>query len=323
MGHISPLMGIINNFKEEYQFVYFGLKDSMEEDVCKKNNIEFYPMKLLPFYRNKVFKNFLTFFYIFKEKRKIRKKYKKYDVKIIITSGGFVSIPLMLSFKNTKKLLLESNTTLGLANLFLGKYANYVGVQFDSVKHSKKILIGNPILIPKQTFDHPFLYLNKPKILFVGGSNGALEIVECALRFNQKYPNIKLFVITGKNNYDINGFNNNVRIFQRIENLSAIMHYFTLVVSRAGAATITELLMEKVVFVLYPSKNVSDNHQVLNAQFLKDKGVCEMIMESNEDSLSLIYDLLFNKNKRQSITSNQNAVLIFDVFERLRQLISN
>ena len=322
MGHISPLLGIILELNDEYNFIYFGLKGSMEEEICKKNNIKFHAMNLKPFYRKNIFKNVLTFYHILKEKKNIKIKYKDYNLKMIISSGGFVSIPLVLSFKNTKKILLESNTTLGLANRFLIRFVNYLCIQFDTIENKKKVVLGNPIKIYTQSFDHQYFYLNEPLILFVGGSNGAKDIIDCALKFNKKYPLIKMFVITGERYFSIEGFNQNVKVFKRIDNLNSIFHKFKVVVSRAGAATITELMLEEVVFVLFPSKNVSGNHQVLNAKYLVENNCCEMINDISNKSLELIYELLFNLNKRTQLKINQNNIIIRDSIKRIKDLIN-
>lgn len=322
MGHISPLIGIILELKDKYNFTYFGLENSMEEAICKKYSITFHKMKLLPFYRKNIFKNLLTFYYIHKERRIIRKLYKQNKPDFIISSGGFVSIPLILSFRNRKKLLLESNTTMGLANKLLSHFVDYVGVQFDTIKCNKKVFVGNPIKVFNQSFDHPYFYSNDPVILFVGGSNGAFDIVKIAFEFNQKYPSIKLFVITGENYFDTFKFGENAKVFKKIPELSSILNKFNLVVSRAGAATITELLLANVAFVLVPSYNVSANHQVLNAKYIEENDACNVIYDiKNPKYLSELYDLLHNIKKRNEMILAQKKLQITDSILRVSKLI--
>ena len=318
MGHISPLLGIILSLKDKYKFIYFGLENSREEDICKKYDIEFHKMKLLPLYRKNIFKNFKTLYYINKEKKVIGKLYKNHNVKAIISSGGYVSVPLVLAIKKTKKILLESNTSLGVSNKFLSFFVNHIGVQFDTINHKKSILVGNPIIIEKSEFDHPFFYYNEPVILFVGGSNGALEIVELAHKFNQTYPNIKLFVITGEKYYDSFEFNKNVVIYKSIFKLSSILNKFSLIISRAGAATITELLLSESKFILYPSKNVTGNHQMKNAMYLYNMNICGFINDENIDlKVKYIYEFHINNSKGNM----DSKVLITDSVERIKKLI--
>lgn len=322
MGHISPLLGIILELKDRYNFIYFGLENSMEEAICKKYNIIFHSMKLLPFYRKNFLKNIFTFFYINKERRIIKKKYKDMYPKLLISSGGFVSIPTILAFRKSKKILLESNTTIGLANKLLSTFVDYIGVQFDTINSKKKILIGNPIRIYEQSFDHPFFYLNEPVILFVGGSNGAFEIVKIAYEFNNMHPNIKLFVITGEHYYDTFQFNNNVKVFKKIPELNSIFKKFSLIISRAGAATITELLIANVPFILVPSHNVSANHQVLNAKYIQNKKACDVIYDIKDTKyLKLIYELIFDDIKRKEMIVAQKEIVISDALFRISNLI--
>lgn len=322
MGHVSPLLSIIFELKDQYEFVYFGLKNSIEEEICKRYNIDFYAMNLKPFDRKNILKNIKTFFLIFKETKLIKKKFKKEDTKAIISSGGFVSIPLFLALNSRKKILLESNTTLGLANRFLLIKASHLGVNFDTIKHKKKVVVGNPIKINEQIFDHLYFYLNEPIILFVGGSNGAFEIVKMAYEFNRKYPDIKAFVITGKRYKDTFEFGKNIKVFERIENLSSILNKFTLVISRAGASTITELLISNSVFLLVPSHNVSGNHQVLNANFLEKNDVCNVVYDIKDlGYLNIIYNLIFDAETRGKYRKNMRKITIKNSLERVISLI--
>lgn len=324
MGHISPLLGIILELRGKYDFVYFGLENSMEENICKKYNIPFHKMKLTPFYRKNIFKNFKTFYFIIKEQNIIKKTYANFDVKAIVCSGGFVSIPLITSFKKKNKILLESNSTLGLANKFLSFFSDFIGVQFDSINHKKCIVVGNPIKLHTQTFDHFWFYKNEEIILFVGGSNGAFDIVKLAHEFNKKYPRQKIFVITGERYYDTFVFNENAVVYKKIFELSGVLNKFKLVVSRAGAATITELLLSNTPFILIPSYNVSGNHQVLNAKYLEQKGVCEVIYNIDfSRNTALIYDLLSAKERLVIMVENQKKLQIKDSIERVLKLIEN
>lgn len=292
MGHITPLISLYKELKLEYDIIYFGLENSMEEEVCKRENITFHKMKLLPFYRKNIFKNILTFFYIFMEKNRIKKMYKDDEIKACIVSGGFVSIPLVLAFRrknNNIKILLEPNTTMGLANKLLSIYVDYICVQFSRIFTNKKCVVtGNPIDIVVSKFDHPFFYKNERLILFLGGSNGALEIVKLAYEFNKVYPDIKIFVITGKNYYETYKFNNNAAVYKKIDNISSIFNKFSLIVSRAGASTITEIITTLTPSILFPSNNVSGNHQYLNAKYLFDHRTVKMIEEINP---IVVYDI--------------------------------
>ena len=159
----------------------------------------------------------------------------------------------------------------------------------------------------------------KKKILFVGGSNGALEIVKIAYKFNQMFPNVIIFVITGFRYYETYQFNQNARVYKKIDNISSIFNRFDLIVSRAGASTIAEILATNSVAVLFPSKNVSANHQVKNAQYLKNLAAVEMILNLDDESVQTIYSLLNDEEKRKLIKSNSNAIFLKDSLNELRK----
>ena len=235
MGHITPLICLNNELKNSYEIVYFGLKDSMEEEVCKRNNITFFQMELYPFYRKKIWKNIKTFYRIFVEKIRIKKQYKNCSVKALISSGGYASIPVNFATKNCTKILLEPNVSMGLANKFLSFFVDKICVQFPTIKSKKSIVTGSFVSILKSPFDHIFFYQNKPIVLFVGGSNGALEIVKICHRFSMKYTDVNIILITGNNYYDTYTFPPNVYKVKSVENLNGIFKNFDLIVSRAGA----------------------------------------------------------------------------------------
>ena len=305
MGHITPLLSIYKRLYKEYEIVYFGLSNSMEEKECERLGITFFKLKCLPFYRKNLFKNFKTIYYIIKDIKTIKEKYKNCSIKAIFSSGGFVSIPLTLSFRNNKKIkkiLIEPNIVIGLANKFLLRYVNYICVAFPTFKGKKFRLTGNPIEIEVSKFDHPSFYVKKEMILFLGGSNGALEIVKLAYDFNQKNPSIPIFVITGERYYDTYVFNENAYVFKKISSISSIFEKFKIIVSRSGASTITEIIKTNSCAIFLPSKNVSANHQYKNAKYLVDRGCAIMIDDYTETSyqeVTTVYqnDVLITKIK--------------------------
>ena len=86
MGHITPLLCLYNELKNDYEIIYFGLENSMEEGECKRIGIRFYPLDLLPFYRKRVLLNFKSFNKLIKEIRMIKKEFENTQIKAIISS---------------------------------------------------------------------------------------------------------------------------------------------------------------------------------------------------------------------------------------------
>lgn len=311
MGHITPLLCLYNELKNDYEIIYFGLENSMEEGECKRIGIRFYPLDLLPFYRKRVLLNFKSFNKLIKEIRMIKKEFKNTQIKAIISSGGYVSFPLVYAFKNNKKIkkiLLEPNSVLGLTNKLLVKNVDYVCTQFPISNNKKFIQTGNPITILPNTFDHPSFYLNKEMILFIGGSNGALEIVKLANEFNNNYPDIEIFVITGERYYETFVFNSNAHVYKKIINLNSIFKFFKLIVSRAGASTISEIIITNSASILFPSNNVTANHQYKNALYLKEKSACILLEKYQKNSYLDVYNSFINQELILDIKKNLEAL---------------
>ena len=297
MGHVTPLIAIYEHYKNRFSFLYFGLKDSMEERECRKQNIPFFALDLLPFYRKNLLKNYHTFKKINKEKKRISEKLKTAKIRAIFTSGGFVSIPVVLASRTfkCKKILFEANAVMGLANKWLSLYVDMVITQFDI--NSKYFNLGYPILNnQKPSLDLPFFYQKKPLLLFVGGSNGALEIVKFAYQFHLDNPHINCVILTGNRYYDLYDLNNNAIKFKRIENVSSIFKYFNVIVSRSGGATISELFSIGSKAVLIPSRNVVGDHQYHNAINLKEYQNFKVALDY-EEMKNAITDLLSNDKK--------------------------
>lgn len=322
MGHVTPLISLATILKEKYEVIYVGNKNSMEEEKCKEEGISFICIETYPFYRKNILKNFKTFKFIKKESKRLKHILKNKKIKAIITSGGFISVPLLLSFrhqKNIKKILLESNAVMGLANKFLARYVDVICFQFSIPKHKKGIYTGSPIIIK----ENKTLSINcySRKILFLGGSNGAKDIVDLAYNFNQEYPDISIYVLTGKRYYKMHNFNNNVSEYEKIDNVASYFKYFDVVVSRAGGSTISELIATKTPNVLYPSNNVANNHQYKNALFLSKMNATIVIANKNE--VKKVYELFTSINLQKQQIDNLKILDRIDTIKKITFLIEN
>ena len=117
-----------------------------------------------------------------------------------------------------------------------------------------------------------------------------------------------------KRYYNEFDFNNNVKKYPKIPNISAIFPFFNIVVSRAGASTINELLFLAIPMVLFPSKNVSLDHQRKNAKYIESNGACMNIDGlKNDVAVEKIYNLLISGEKCKTVT--QNAKKLYKKYE--------
>lgn len=325
-GHIYPALAIINKIKEiepNSEFLYIGTHNRMEKDIIPKLGIPFETIEIYGFNRKNLFKNFKTLKCFYNAIKKCKKLIKDFNPDIVIGVGGYVTGPVIYSAKKLgfKTLIHEQNSVPGKANLFLSKYADRIAVSFKSTikefPEYKTIFTGNPCgenAIKVNSIDKRELGLNPNKklILFVMGSLGSAKVNEMLVKtmklFNKK--DYEILFVTGKSDYDKikeNKFPSNVHVVPYIENMIRVMKKTDLIVSRAGASTLSEIIALELPSILIPSPYVPDNHQYKNAKDLIDKKAAILIEEKNlkgDILVRTIDDIINNHDKTIQMKEN-------------------
>ena len=203
----------------------------------------------------------------------------------------------------------------GKSNKYLAKYSDLIGVSFESSIKSfpegKAVLTGNPCsedALNVLPIDKKELGLTSSKklVLIVMGSLGAGRVSDYLMGELKGFKNkdYEVLFISGKSSYDrvkAEKYPDNVKILPFYEGLTKIMKRTDLMVSRAGASTLSEIVALEVPSILIPSPFVANNHQYYNALDLVQKGAAEMIEEANlKDGVlvSMVDKLLLDGNKR-------------------------
>ena len=325
-GHIYPALAIINKIKEnepDSEFLYIGTHNRMEKDLIPSYGIPFESIEIYGFNRKNLFKNFKTLNAYFKAKRKCKNIIKKFNPDAVIGVGGYVTGPVISSAKKLgyKTFIHEQNSTPGKANMFLSKYADYIFVSFNSsIKYFptyKTIFTGNPCsedAINKPAIDKKLYNLdnNKKLILFVMGSLGSSKVNDILYKTisNFKDKNYEILFVTGKDSYDKMSkleYPKNVKVVPFVNELTRVMKKTDLMVSRAGASTLSELISLEVPTILIPSPYVPDNHQYKNAMDLVSKDAAVLIEEKDLKELVLVNkidELINNEEKLNQIKNN-------------------
>ncbi len=345
-GHIYPALAIINKIKEKEpnsEFLYIGTHNRMEKDIIPKHNIPFEAIEVYGFNRKKIFKNFKTIKSFIDSYRKSKKLIKSFNPDVVIGVGGYVTGPVIYAAKKMdyKTFIHEQNSIPGKANSFLSNYADKIGVSFKSSIRSfpeyKTVFTGNPCsedALKKTAIDKKELGLNPNKklILFVMGSLGSSKVNEILVKtmslFNNK--DYEILFVTGNDSYtDIskNKFPSNVKVVPYIENLSRVMKKTDLIVSRAGASTLSEIIALEVPSILIPSPYVPDNHQYKNAIDLINKQAAILIEEKDlkRDYLVRAIDKIINdeikikamKNNLKELGVNNSATKIYEILNEM------
>ena len=346
-GHIYPALAIINKFKEKekkLEVLYIGTHNRMEKDLIPKENIKYEAIEIYGLSKTKWVRNIKNIFLIKTAKKKIAKIYSEFKPDIVIGVGGYVTYPVISVAKKMgiKTFIHEQNSIPGKTNRALSKDIDLVGVSFKNsmsffTKAKKTVYTGNPCGdgALKEKSISPSIYGVKSKkkvVLIVGGSLGSSTL-------NQKFKTFLLLAdaepyefiyITGKKYYEdfIRDmvFPKNVHVIDYVDHLSGLMQNVDLIISRAGASTISEILALKLPSILIPSPYVANNHQYYNALDLSNMGVSVLLEEKNlkpENLLVALTDVMTNKydlmkKSLDKITFKSSSDIIYDEIKRLK-----
>ena len=288
-GHIYPALAMINKIKSmepDSEFLYIGTHNRMEKEIVPKNNIPFQSIEIYGFNRKNILKNFKTINCLFKSYRKCKKIIKEFNPDVVIGVGGYVTVPVILAANKLgyKTVIHEQNSVPGASNEFLAKRADLIMVSFSSsIKYFdeyKTVFTGNPcstdalnaLAIDKRDFN---LDPSKKLVLIVMGSLGASKINDFL---------VKTMSLFNKKDYEEvskNEFPSNVHVVPYIDKMTRVLKKTDVIVSRAGASTLSEIIALNTPSILIPSPYVANNHQYKNAMDLVNRGSAMLIEEKD------------------------------------------
>ncbi len=304
-GHIFPAISIANAIKEadpEAEILFVGAEGKMEMEKVPNAGYKIIGLPVRGFRRKLVFSNFVVIYRLFISMIKARKIIKDFKPDIAVGVGGFASGPILKAAisKNIPTLIQEQNSYAGVTNKLLAKSANKICVAYDNMDRffpkDKIIKTGNPvrqnILQQHGKKEDAVLYFdleaNKKTILVVGGSLGALTINESIANSLDKIIDNKFQLIwqTGKSYYQTAKAitdkldNKSIKAVEFISRMELAYSIADIVISRAGASTVSELSLIKKPAILVPSPNVAEDHQTKNAMALIEKDAAMMITDA-------------------------------------------
>lgn len=297
-GHIYPALAIIDKIKEmdpKSEFIYVGTTSRMEKDIVPKLGYKYVGIEMYGLTKN-IIRDFQVLFLILKNEKKMKKLMREFKPDVVVGAGGYVTFPVIKAAKSLgiKTFIHEQNSIPGKSNRMLAKMADKIGVSFEDSKHyfdeTKVVFTGNPcseraLAIPKISKTKFGLSPKKKFVLMVQGSLGSTSMNEKMIEFLNSIDDedYEVLYITGKASYEEfskNKFSQNVFIEPYVENLSGLMKDADLIISRAGASSISEIIALKKLAILIPSPYVANNHQFFNALSCANNKACVMIEES-------------------------------------------
>jgi UDP-N-acetylglucosamine--N-acetylmuramyl-(pentapeptide) pyrophosphoryl-undecaprenol N-acetylglucosamine transferase len=327
-GHLFPAVAVaeqIRELKPEADILFIGTKDRIEGRVVPKLGFRFKSIWIKGFSRKINLENLLFPLKLFVSVIQSLIINISFKPKVAIGSGGYVAGPGIwaASVMGAKVILLEQNSYPGVTTRLLERYANEVHLSFEESKkylRKEKIhhLTGNPVrknlgkMEKAEALRRFELFVEKKTLLILGGSLGAKTINE-TMSENIKYfveNNIQVIWQTGQNYFErFKEFNSeSVKVFDFIEDMNAAYSACDLLLARAGATTIAEILNLGIPAILVPSPNVAENHQYLNAKALSDKKAA-ILIEDKELKNELVKSVLETLNSESKLIKLKNHEL--------------
>jgi UDP-N-acetylglucosamine--N-acetylmuramyl-(pentapeptide) pyrophosphoryl-undecaprenol N-acetylglucosamine transferase len=248
---------------------------------------------------------------------------KKNKIDIVISTGGYMSVPLCFASKilNIELFLFEPNMVLGRSNNFFMKSCEKIFCYSDKIKNFPNKFIDKisviPTLLRKEFYNikKADMIDNEINLLIIGGSQGAKSFDEIVrnpiIDLSKKYK-LRVFQQTNKNNfkslkffYQTNEIVN--ELFDFNEDISVFMNKTNICLTRAGASTLAELIFLNVPHLVIPLSTAKDNHQFENAFFYNEHG-CNWILNQNETNDNELSNRLFNiiNNKEEYLNKKKN-----------------
>jgi len=321
-GHIYPAISIANELKSRFpntEFLFVGALDKMEMEKVPQAGYKIEGLWISGIQRRLTAKNLSFPFKLISSLLKSRRILKQFKPDVAIGTGGFASGPLlqMAVSKGIPSLIQEQNSYPGITNKILSKKANCICVAYDNLERffpkAKIVKTGNPVRqdileIEGKTIeakDHFGLKHNKTTVLVLGGSLGAgrvNQLIESELDYFEK-NNVQVIWQCGKlyhSVYKVYDEKENVQVHAFLNRMDLAYAAADIIISRAGASSVSELCIVGKPTVFIPSPNVAEDHQTKNAMAIVEKNGAIMIKENSlEETFEIQFSELLNSEEKQ------------------------
>jgi UDP-N-acetylglucosamine--N-acetylmuramyl-(pentapeptide) pyrophosphoryl-undecaprenol N-acetylglucosamine transferase len=348
-GHLFPALSIAEGLKVRYpecDILFVGAEGKMEMEKVPALGYRITGLPVAGFHRGKIWRNILFFPKLIKSLMKARKIVNEFSPDVVIGVGGYASGPVLFEAKKLgiPTVLQEQNSFAGLTNKLLGKKADKICVAYDRMDRyfpaDKIVFTGNPIRRELQFIGHAseeafnYFEINSdlPVILVIGGSLGARTINQSMLAGLNiiRQSDINVIWQTGKYYYkDIKSKMDanpvvNVKVMEFIPRMDLAYALADVVISRAGAGTISELCFVGKPSVLVPSPNVAEDHQTCNAMSLAEKNAAVLVKDSESvaNLIRVALELVLDKKRCEVLSTNIRKLATPNATEDIIEVIS-
>jgi UDP-N-acetylglucosamine--N-acetylmuramyl-(pentapeptide) pyrophosphoryl-undecaprenol N-acetylglucosamine transferase len=342
-GHIFPAISIANAIKKlrpDTEFLFIGASGRMEMEKVPAAGYPIIGLPVRGLDRKHLLRNISVLKDFVVSLGKARTAIRDFKPNVVVGVGGYASGPTlrMASMMGIPTVIQEQNSYAGVTNKLLASKAKAICTAYDGMERffpkERIILTGNPVRqdleASQELRDEAFRYFNldptKPTVLVIGGSLGARTINESIEKGLEQFDKNGIQVIwqTGKqyaaNDKVVADFVCRTPFITRMD-----LAYLAadLVISRAGASSISELCLLEKAAVLVPSPNVAEDHQTKNALALSEKGAAVLVRDA--DAKATLVDtavrLLGNKAKLASLKENIAKLALRNSADKIAQIV--
>lgn len=331
-GHIFPAISIANAIKARYpeaKILFVGAQGRMEMQRVPQAGYDIKGLPIQGFDRKNLLKNIKVLFMIWKSQRMAKQIIREFQPMVAVGVGGYASGPTLnkAASMGIPCLIQEQNSYAGVTNKLLAKKAEVICVAYEGMDRffpaEKIIITGNPVrqqlldckLSKEEALKSFGLDPQKKTILIVGGSLGARTVNESVLQHLDEIrsSNVQIIWQTGKYYYSemLKQLNNHTDVptlkpTDFIADMGAAYKAADLVISRAGASSISEFCLLGTPVILVPSPNVAEDHQTKNAMALVDKDAALYVKdaEAREKVIALALQTVNDDARLASLSTN-------------------
>ncbi|WP_179318073.1 undecaprenyldiphospho-muramoylpentapeptide beta-N-acetylglucosaminyltransferase [Winogradskyella helgolandensis] len=350
-GHIYPAVAIADELKSRHpdaEFLFVGASDRMEMDKVPQAGYEIEGLWISGIQRKLTLRNLAFPLKLISSLLRSRKIVNTFKPNVVIGTGGFASGPLLhvASSKGVPSLIQEQNSFPGITNKLLAKKVNTICVAYEGLDKffpKEKIkLTGNPIrkdllqvkdkhIEGKDAFE---LKHNKQTLLVLGGSLGARRInqlIKDNIGFFEE-RDVQVVWQCGKLYYDqYKQYNElkNIQVHAFLNHMDLAYAAADVIISRAGAISVSELCIVGKPVIFIPSPNVAEDHQTKNAQSVADKNAAILIREKDldVDFQTKFSDLISNDEKRNELSKHILSLALVNatnaIVDEVENLLNN
>lgn len=305
-GHIFPALSIANAIKAlrpDSEILFVGAEGRMEMQRVPAAGYKIIGLPVAGFDRQHLWRNVSVLWKLWKSRRMARRIIKEFRPQVAVGVGGYASGPTlnMAAAMNVPTLIQEQNSYAGVTNKLLAKSAKKICVAYEGMERffpkEKIMLTGNPVR--QQLLDCKLsraeavtkLGFNpiRPVVLIIGGSLGARTINDSVMENLQQITNSKVQFIWQTGGYYFENIKRqltekgcpvNLKVTDFIQHMDEAYRAADLVISRAGASSISELCLLGKASILVPSPNVAEDHQTHNAMALVNKEAALIVRDA-------------------------------------------